>query len=154
MKHIQNLRIGTKLAITSILTIGLVALMIYLQLTGAADVEISRNTTSNWIGPGIFVSVCGALVQDNVVTGADGGIYVSGGARTRVLRNQVAGNARTPYDPTMGTPVDMRIDARPGTGPMFVGFNVFDTGVFWSEGGTPAVGGFNLTSAGAVAPLQ
>jgi methyl-accepting chemotaxis protein len=36
---IQNLRIGTKLAITSALTIGLVALQIYLQMSGDADVQ-------------------------------------------------------------------------------------------------------------------
>ncbi len=46
MKHIQNLRIGTKLAITSVLTVGLVALMIYLQLTGSADVQRSNNAAS------------------------------------------------------------------------------------------------------------
>jgi methyl-accepting chemotaxis protein len=46
MKHIQNLRIGTKLAITSVLTIGLIALMIYLQLAGAADVQRSSNAAS------------------------------------------------------------------------------------------------------------
>jgi methyl-accepting chemotaxis protein len=39
MSFIQNLRIGTKLAITSALTIGLVALMIVLQLSGEADVQ-------------------------------------------------------------------------------------------------------------------
>ena len=39
MKHVQNLRIGTKLAITSILAIGLVALMILLQMTGNSAVR-------------------------------------------------------------------------------------------------------------------
>lgn len=39
MMFIQNLRIGTKLAITSALTIGLVALMIFLQMSGDADVQ-------------------------------------------------------------------------------------------------------------------
>ncbi|WP_426610719.1 methyl-accepting chemotaxis protein [Bradyrhizobium sp. McL0616] len=39
MSFIQNLRIGTKLAITSALTIGLVALMIFLQMSGDADVQ-------------------------------------------------------------------------------------------------------------------
>jgi len=39
MMIIQNLRIGTKLAITSALTIGLVALQIYLQMSGDADVQ-------------------------------------------------------------------------------------------------------------------
>jgi methyl-accepting chemotaxis protein len=39
MKHIQNLRIGTKLAITSVLAIGLVALMIILQMTGNSAVR-------------------------------------------------------------------------------------------------------------------
>ncbi len=39
MMFIQNLRIGTKLAITSALTIGLVALQIYLQMSGDADVQ-------------------------------------------------------------------------------------------------------------------
>ncbi|MGW1424689.1 methyl-accepting chemotaxis protein [Bradyrhizobium manausense] len=36
---IQNLRIGTKLAVTSVLTIGLVALMIFLQMNGSAEVQ-------------------------------------------------------------------------------------------------------------------
>lgn len=36
---VQNLRIGTKLAITSALTIALVALMIFLQMTGNAEVQ-------------------------------------------------------------------------------------------------------------------
>jgi len=36
---IQNLRIGTKLAVTSALTIGLVALMIVLQMSGDAEVQ-------------------------------------------------------------------------------------------------------------------
>jgi methyl-accepting chemotaxis protein len=39
MTFIQNLRIGTKLAITSVLTIGLVALMIFLQMSGDASVQ-------------------------------------------------------------------------------------------------------------------
>jgi methyl-accepting chemotaxis protein len=39
MRIIQNLRIGTKLAITSALSILLVASMIYLQITGGADVR-------------------------------------------------------------------------------------------------------------------
>jgi len=39
MMFIQNLRIGTKLAVTSALTIGLVALMIFLQMSGDAEVE-------------------------------------------------------------------------------------------------------------------
>ncbi|UCF53917.1 MAG: HAMP domain-containing protein [Bradyrhizobium sp.] len=39
MTLIQNLRIGTKLAVTSALTIGLVALMIYLQMRGDAEVQ-------------------------------------------------------------------------------------------------------------------
>ena len=39
MMLIQNLRIGTKLAITSALTIGLVALMIFLQMSGNAEVQ-------------------------------------------------------------------------------------------------------------------
>ncbi|MDN3273985.1 methyl-accepting chemotaxis protein [Frankia sp. RB7] len=39
MMFIQNLRIGTKLAITSALTIGLVALQIYLQMSGDTDVQ-------------------------------------------------------------------------------------------------------------------
>ena len=39
MSFIQNLRIGTKLAVTSVLTIGLVALMIVLQMRGDADVQ-------------------------------------------------------------------------------------------------------------------
>ncbi|WFU79440.1 methyl-accepting chemotaxis protein [Bradyrhizobium sp. CIAT3101] len=39
MTFIQNLRIGTKLAITSALTIGLVALQIYLQMSGDAEVQ-------------------------------------------------------------------------------------------------------------------
>ena len=37
MMFIQNLRIGTKLAVTSALTLALVALMIFLQLSGAAE---------------------------------------------------------------------------------------------------------------------
>ncbi|RXH36811.1 MULTISPECIES: HAMP domain-containing methyl-accepting chemotaxis protein [Bradyrhizobium] len=39
MMFIQNLRIGTKLAVTSALTIGLVALMIFLQMSGSAEVQ-------------------------------------------------------------------------------------------------------------------
>jgi methyl-accepting chemotaxis protein len=39
MRFIQNLRIGTKLAIASALSILLVASMIYLQITGGADVR-------------------------------------------------------------------------------------------------------------------
>ncbi|MGY4626504.1 methyl-accepting chemotaxis protein [Bradyrhizobium sp. USDA 4486] len=39
MSFIQNLRIGTKLAVTSVLTIGLVALMIFLQMSGGAEVQ-------------------------------------------------------------------------------------------------------------------
>ena len=39
MMFIQNLRIGTKLAIISALTIGLVALMIFLQMSGDAEVQ-------------------------------------------------------------------------------------------------------------------
>jgi hypothetical protein len=39
MMFIQNLRIGTKLAITSALTIGLVALQIFLQMSGDAEVQ-------------------------------------------------------------------------------------------------------------------
>jgi methyl-accepting chemotaxis protein len=39
MMFIQNLRIGTKLAITSALTIALVALQIYLQMSGDAEVQ-------------------------------------------------------------------------------------------------------------------
>ncbi|MBR0685163.1 methyl-accepting chemotaxis protein [Bradyrhizobium manausense] len=39
MMFIQNLRIGTKLAVTSVLTIGLVALMIFLQMNGSAEVQ-------------------------------------------------------------------------------------------------------------------
>ena len=39
MIFIQNLRIGTKLAVTSALTIGLVALMIFLQMSGDAEVQ-------------------------------------------------------------------------------------------------------------------
>jgi len=39
MMFIQNLRIGTKLAVTSALTIGLVALMIVLQMSGDAEVQ-------------------------------------------------------------------------------------------------------------------
>ncbi|WP_177234571.1 methyl-accepting chemotaxis protein [Bradyrhizobium sp. cf659] len=39
MMFIQNLRIGTKLAITSALTIGLVALMIFLQMSGSTEAQ-------------------------------------------------------------------------------------------------------------------
>lgn len=39
LSFVQNLRIGTKLAITSALTIALVALMIFLQMTGNAEVQ-------------------------------------------------------------------------------------------------------------------
>jgi methyl-accepting chemotaxis protein len=46
MMFIQNLRIGTKLAITSVLTIGLVALMIFLQMRGDADVQRLNNAAS------------------------------------------------------------------------------------------------------------
>src|SRR4051812_31866149 len=41
---IQDLRIGTKLAITSALSILLVASMIYLQITGSADVRKANDT--------------------------------------------------------------------------------------------------------------
>ncbi|MEP6841185.1 MAG: methyl-accepting chemotaxis protein [Bradyrhizobium sp.] len=43
MRIIQNLRIGTKLAITSGLTILVVAGMIYLQMTGGADVRMATD---------------------------------------------------------------------------------------------------------------
>ncbi|WP_063196529.1 HAMP domain-containing methyl-accepting chemotaxis protein [Bradyrhizobium sp. AT1] len=46
MMFIQNLRIGTKLAVTSALTIGLVALMIFLQMSGDADVQKLGNAAS------------------------------------------------------------------------------------------------------------
>jgi methyl-accepting chemotaxis protein len=46
MTFIQNLRIGTKLAVTSALTIGLVALMIFLQTSGDADVQKLSNAAS------------------------------------------------------------------------------------------------------------
>ncbi|WP_456622976.1 methyl-accepting chemotaxis protein [Bradyrhizobium sp. P5_C12] len=46
MTLIQNLRIGTKLAITSALTIGLVALMIFLQMSGGAEVQKLSNGAS------------------------------------------------------------------------------------------------------------
>ncbi|UPK25505.1 methyl-accepting chemotaxis protein [Bradyrhizobium sp. 195] len=46
MTFIQNLRIGTKLAITSALTIGLVALMIFLQMSGNAEVQKLGNEAS------------------------------------------------------------------------------------------------------------
>src|SRR5258708_33678572 len=39
IRIIQNLRIGTKLAITSAMSILLVASMIYLQMTGGTDVR-------------------------------------------------------------------------------------------------------------------
>jgi hypothetical protein len=39
MMFIQNLRIGTKLAVTSALTLALVALMIFLQISGGAEVQ-------------------------------------------------------------------------------------------------------------------
>ncbi|MBR0838732.1 HAMP domain-containing protein [Bradyrhizobium liaoningense] len=46
MSFIQNLRIGTKLAITSVLTIVLVALMIFLQMSGSAEVRRLANAAS------------------------------------------------------------------------------------------------------------
>ncbi|MET4262231.1 methyl-accepting chemotaxis protein [Bradyrhizobium sp. S3.12.5] len=46
MMFIQNLRIGTKLAVTSVLTIGLVALMIVLQMSGGAEVRKLGNEAS------------------------------------------------------------------------------------------------------------
>jgi methyl-accepting chemotaxis protein len=46
MMFIQNLRIGTKLAITSALTIALVALMIILQMSGGAEVQKLSNGAS------------------------------------------------------------------------------------------------------------
>ncbi|MDE5442958.1 HAMP domain-containing protein [Bradyrhizobium sp. CSA207] len=46
MMLIQNLRIGTKLAITSALAIGLVALMIFLQMSGGAEVQKLSNGAS------------------------------------------------------------------------------------------------------------
>jgi len=46
MSFIQNLRIGTKLAITSLLTIALVALMIILQMDGGAEVQKLSNGAS------------------------------------------------------------------------------------------------------------
>jgi methyl-accepting chemotaxis protein len=45
IRIIQDLRIGTKLAITSALSILLVALMIYLQMSGGADVRKANDTT-------------------------------------------------------------------------------------------------------------
>ncbi|MBR0781730.1 methyl-accepting chemotaxis protein [Bradyrhizobium iriomotense] len=46
MSFIQNLRIGTKLAVTSALTIGLVALMIFLQMSGGTEVQRLSNAAS------------------------------------------------------------------------------------------------------------
>ncbi|MCK1390675.1 methyl-accepting chemotaxis protein [Bradyrhizobium sp. 1] len=46
MSFIQNLRIGTKLAITSALTIALVALMIFLQMSGGTEVQKLSNGAS------------------------------------------------------------------------------------------------------------
>ena len=46
MMFIQNLRIGTKLAITSALTVALVALMIVLQMVGGAEVQKLSNGAS------------------------------------------------------------------------------------------------------------
>ena len=46
MSFIQNLRIGTKLAITSALTIALVALMIFLQMSGDTEVQKLGNGAS------------------------------------------------------------------------------------------------------------
>ena len=46
MTFIQNMRIGTKVAITSALTIGLVALMIFLQTSGNAEVQKLGNEAS------------------------------------------------------------------------------------------------------------
>src|SRR3954471_915649 len=46
MSFIQNLRIGTKLAITSALTIALVALMIFLQMSGGSEVQKLSNGAS------------------------------------------------------------------------------------------------------------
>lgn len=46
MMFIQNLRIGTKLAVTSALTIALVALMIVLQMNGDAAVQKLSNGAS------------------------------------------------------------------------------------------------------------
>ncbi|MCK1473549.1 HAMP domain-containing protein [Bradyrhizobium sp. 197] len=46
MMFIQNLRIGTKLAITSALTLALVALMILLQMSGGAEVQKLSNGAS------------------------------------------------------------------------------------------------------------
>ena len=46
MRIIQDLRIGTKLAITSALAILVVAAMIYLQMTGGADVRIATDNAT------------------------------------------------------------------------------------------------------------
>ncbi|WFU26717.1 HAMP domain-containing methyl-accepting chemotaxis protein [Bradyrhizobium sp. CB1717] len=46
MSFIQNLRIGTKLAVTSALTIALVALMIFLQTSGGTEVQRLSNAAS------------------------------------------------------------------------------------------------------------
>ncbi len=46
MMFIQNLRIATKLAITSALTLALVALMILLQMSGSAEVQKLNNSAS------------------------------------------------------------------------------------------------------------
>ncbi|MHC2621571.1 methyl-accepting chemotaxis protein [Bradyrhizobium huanghuaihaiense] len=46
MSFIQNLRIGTKLAVTSALTIVLVALMIFLQTSGGTEVQRLSNAAS------------------------------------------------------------------------------------------------------------
>ena len=46
MRIIQDLRIGTKLAITSAMTIMVVAAMIYLQMSGGADVRTASDNAS------------------------------------------------------------------------------------------------------------
>ncbi|MBR0712000.1 methyl-accepting chemotaxis protein [Bradyrhizobium liaoningense] len=46
MSFIQNLRIGTKLAVTSALTIALVALMLFLQMNGGTEVQRLSNAAS------------------------------------------------------------------------------------------------------------
>ena len=46
IRIIQNLRIGTKLAVTSLLAILLVASMIYLQMTGGADVRKANDAAA------------------------------------------------------------------------------------------------------------
>lgn len=79
---IQDLRIGTKLAITSALSILLVASMIYLQMTGGADVRRANDTAARQ--QGVAQNAAEAKASVRGISGANGLLRAAGlVARTR-----------------------------------------------------------------------